>query len=268
MEYRPYVDTTLYPPFDISSVPDCHYFALGFIVADSANRPSWGGYYATTSNYYKPYIDAVRAKGGDVTFSFGGAAGKELALVTGEWSDLYLKYASVIKTYDAKSIDFDIEGKALLDKPANIRRARAVLELTRTFPKLQISLTLPVSEKGLTKEGLRLVESTPCNLVNIMAMDYGYGQGRMAEFAISAAQATRKQTGKKIGITVMIGMNDIIGEVFTLDDAHVVKDFADSKDWITRLSIWSINRDNGDKSIMEKSSMIDQHLYEFSKIFK
>lgn len=267
MGYVPYVDTTLYPPFDISNVPDCHHFALGFIVADSSNRPSWGGYYSTTSNYYKSYIDAVREKGGDVIFSFGGAAGKELAEVTPEWSALYLLYSSVIKRYDAKSIDFDIEGKTLLDKQANNRRARAVLELTRTFPKLQISLTLPVSENGLTREGLRVVESTPCNVVNIMAMDYGYGQGRMAEFAISAAQATRKQTGKKIGITVMIGMNDMIGEVFTLNDAHVVKDFADSKDWITRLSIWSINRDNGDRTQMEKSSMISQKLYEFSKIF-
>lgn len=267
MGYAPYVDTTLYPPFDISSVPDCHHFALGFIVADSSNRPSWGGYYSTTSNYYEPYIDAVRAKGGDVIFSFGGAAGKELAEVTLEWSELYLHYSSVIKRYDAKSIDFDIEGNALKNKPANLRRARAVLELTRTFPKLEISLTLPVSEKGLTREGLRLVESTPCNLVNIMAMDYGYGQGRMAEFAISAALATRRQTGKKIGITVMIGMNDMIGEVFTLEDALVVKDFADSKDWIARLSIWSINRDNGDRIQMEKSSMISQHLYEFSKIF-
>lgn len=266
MLYAPYVDTTLYPTFNIADAQPFNHFTLGFVVANSAGAPSWGGYYPTTTSYYQSNIDAVRKRGGDVTISFGGAAGQELAVVTNEWSSLYQKYASVVRRYDAKSIDFDIEGESLKNRAANERRARAVLELTRTFPNLVISLTLPVSENGLTKEGLRVVESTPCNLVNIMAMDYGYGQGRMAEFTISAAIATRKQTGKKIGITVMVGMNDEIGEVFTLDDARVVKEWASEKSYVGRLSIWSLNRDNGDKKSMEKSSMITQKLYEFSYI--
>ena len=65
MGYRPYVDTTLYPPFAIENVPNINYFTLGFIVAGANGEPCWGGYYPTSSLYYQNKIEAVRKKGGD-----------------------------------------------------------------------------------------------------------------------------------------------------------------------------------------------------------
>jgi hypothetical protein len=268
MIYAPYVDTTLFPAFEIEHVTDVKVFTLGFVTANSYKEPSWGGYYDVRTLYYQNSIDAVRKNGGDVIVSFGGAAGQELATVCRTVSELVRKYASVINLYDFTSIDFDIEGKALGSKKSNQLRAKAILELQVLFPNIKVSLTVPASERGLDKRVLELVEQTPCDLLNLMLMDYGNGAGKMAQWAISGAKAARSQTGKNIGITVMIGKNDVGGEVFTLSDAHIVKEFVDDTEWVKRLSIWSINRDNGSKLSLVKSSMVDQDPYQYSDIFR
>lgn len=265
MAYRPYCDVTLYPIFNLQSVPQVNHFTLGFVVSDSDRQPSWGGYYPIESSFYSKQIEDLRKTGGDVIVSFGGASGKELATVSESSIELYKKYAKVVRKYDLTSLDFDIEGPAIHDKTANKYRVGAIMELQRVFPSIKISLTVPVGENGLDPAALKLADQTPCDLVNIMAMDYGYGHGKMAEFAISAAKATRKQTGKNIGITVMIGVNDT-GEIFSLEDARTVKAFVKKNSWVKRLSIWSINRDNGKKSSLDHSSMIDQFQFQFSEI--
>jgi len=63
----------------------------------------------------------------------------------------------------------------------------------------------------------------------------------------------------------MIGKNDT-GEIFSLDDAKCLKQFAKNNLWIKRLSIWSIERDQGLKGDLNKSSQVDQEPFEFSKI--
>ncbi len=265
MAYRPYCDATLYPAFDLTSVPQINHFTLGFVVSDANKDPSWGGYYPIENSYYSDQIESLRKKGGDVIVSFGGAMGLELAVVCKSSLELYQKYAKVVRKYDLNSIDFDIEGNAIHDAVANKYRAGAISELKRVFPRIKVSLTVPTTPDGLDASALKLVDQTPCDLVNIMAMDYGNGKGKMAEFAISAAKAARKQTGKSIGITVMIGVNDT-GEIFTLEDARKLKIFVKSNSWVKRTSIWSINRDNGKKTSMEHSSMIDQFPFQFSEI--
>lgn len=84
----PYTDVTLFPTFDIATAP-VNNFLLGFIVADGQNDPSWGGYYKITTDFYLDKIIKVRAKGGDVIVSFGGAAGKEIAQTTSDVETLF-----------------------------------------------------------------------------------------------------------------------------------------------------------------------------------
>lgn len=47
---------------------------------------------------------------------------------------------------------------------------------------------------------------------------------------------------KKIGVTPMIGQNDVIDEIFTLDDAIALNQFSTEKG-LGRMSMWSANRD-------------------------
>ncbi|MFP5018899.1 carbohydrate-binding protein, partial [Paenarthrobacter ureafaciens] len=131
---------------------------------------------------------------------------------------------------------------------------------------LSIWLTLPVAPSGLTSEGTAAVQellSAGVDLagVNVMTMDYGDsrvpGQS-MLQASIAAAEATHAQLAtvystvhqeigtqtlwRKIGLTPMIGQNDVEADVFTLQDAQGLHDFAVSKG-IGRMSMWSLNRD-------------------------
>lgn len=265
MVFAPYTDVTLYPPFDFNLVPDLKAVTLGFITASVDNKPCWGGYYDVHSDYYRSIINKAKSNKIDLICSFGGASGKELATVMDE-HDLYNAYKKVIETYNFKKLDFDIEGGALGNVKANIRRANVIKKLMENYD-LEVSLTLPVSRDGLGIDAVAIAKITPCSIVNIMAMDYGDGQGKMAEYAINAAKSTRGQTGKYIGITTMIGKNDVIGEVFTLDDAKKVAKFARENSWVKRTSFWSLNRDTGKKDSLDKSSQVDQRMWEFSSIF-
>lgn len=262
--FAPYVDVSLYPKPVLQNTPP-ELYSLGFVVADLMAEPSWGGYYPVASGYYDDQIEFLRKEEKDVIISFGGADGTELAQAL-SGKELVQKYSSVILRYDLKYIDFDIEGKALADKIANGARAQAIIELKKLFPHLYISLTVAVMPFGLGEDVLALINQTPCDMVNIMAMNYG-NEKDMFKSTVEAAKATYDQVKKDIGITVMIGKNDS-GEIFSLADGrylnrHVRKHLA----YVKRLSFWSLNRDNGDMKSMEKSSMIDQNLFEFSRIF-
>lgn len=268
--YSPYTDVTLYPTYDISTVPNVKWFSLGFIVSDANKNPSWGGYHDIGTDFYKDIMSKVRANGGELICSFGGADGNELATVINDVDELYNKYRKVIDTYEFKSIDFDIEGGALGDTAATDRRAHAILKLRNKYPELQVSLTLPVMPDGLDSDSMYIVETTPCDLINIMAMDYGsIGKGDMGKAACDSALATYKQTGKSIGITPMIGKNDtwMKGEIFDIGDAYTVKDFQQNNCWIKRLSCWAIERDRGVWGDLNWSTQIEQDPFEFSNIF-
>jgi chitinase len=261
----PYTDVTLWPTFDINLAP-VKKFCLGFVVADTDNAPSWGGYHKTTSDFYIDKITKLRKRGGDVIVSFGGATGNELAMTTKSVNDLFLKYKSVVERYSLKSIDFDIEGPALLDIDSCYRRGQAILELKKHFPKLEISMTVPVMPYGLNADTLACMAVTPHDILNIMAMNFGR-EVDMGLAVTQAIQATKSQTSKPIGVTVMIGKNDTI-EVFTLTDARYLQDFIKQNPSVVRLSFWSIERDLGLFGPLAKSSQVRQKKFEFSNLLK
>lgn len=190
----------------------------------------------------------------------------------------------MIDRYHVTSLDFDIEGAAVFDQHSITLRDQALVGLKAANPELTISYTLPVLPTGLTASGIDLLASAKrdgvaIDVVNIMAMDYGTAidnGGRMGFNAISAAEATQQQLTDlglhaKIGITPMIGVNDIASEVFTLADAQALLDYARSDNDIVRLAMWSVARDNGNSAgahyASPDSSGIAQHPYEFASIF-
>jgi chitinase len=94
--------------------------------------------------------------------------------------------------------------------------------------------------------------------------------------AIQAAQATEAQLqslglNARIGVTPMIGVNDIASEVFTQADAQALLSFAQSDPNVARLSMWSVARDNGGSAgahyASPDSSGVAQTPFEFATIF-
>ena len=243
------------------------HYTLAFIIAKQEGRgkeakyskePSWDGRIAMEENLYKDQIDAIRQRRGDVIISFGGEAGRELAIVEEDPAALQAKYQSIIDRYKFTWLDFDIEGSNLEKNPQASERRNAVLaELQKTNPGLMISYTLPVAPTGITQASQKLLadaagKGVKVHSANIMVMYFGkqfINKGRSeGELGIDAAKAAYAQIQEidpsiKIGLCPCLGNNGSKDEVFTLDDAKTLKAFADETPWVCSLHYWSINGD-------------------------
>lgn len=334
--FAPYVDATLYPAFDIAGTAQSQgirYFTLAFVVAagDTTGAdpltlapsavPAWGGQNTLRVNteYFKSAILALRAQGGDVMLSFGGANGTELAGLysnpyhpvnqatlhqqreTANVQHLKQAYQFVIDTYALTHIDFDVEG-GWVAHPYSIQlRAKAVKALQddaiAAGRTLQVWLTLPALPSGLDSNGRNVLAKTldagaRVDGINIMAMDYGDtsapvidpatghtvtipnipprenddpavgldsdGKGLMGDYAIQAADAlfaqiksahashgialTDAEAWRKVGVTPMLGVNDVQTEVFDPSEAAELFRHSLSRD-LGMISFWSITRD-------------------------
>ena len=299
----PYVDATAWPTYDFVGTAEetgQAYYTLGFIVANgSACEPSWGGYYDMDSEFLEDEIEALRAAGGDVILSFGGAANTELAIACTSDAGLEQAYQKAIDAYHATRVDFDIEGAWVAEPQSIARRARAIAGLQADArdrgESLEVWFTLPAAPDGLTPDGLNLIAElleagVDLGGVNLMTMDFGASAGSdpdMGALSISAAMAAHDQLldlygttsgttdsealWQRIGITPMIGVNDVTTEVFTLDDAGEVVDFARDVD-LGFLAYWSANRDapcegGATGEVSSTCSGIDQEPLSFLDVF-
>ncbi|MBT2428623.1 cellulose binding domain-containing protein [Streptomyces sp. ISL-112] len=289
--FAPYIDTSLHPAYDLldtAAKTGVNEFHLAFITSGGSCAPLWGGVTGLGDDQVAQQIGALRAQGGDVRVSFGGAAGAELALNCSSPAELAAAYGKVVDAYQLTKVDFDIEGAALPDAAANTRRAQAIAQLQKKYPDLDVAFTLPVMPEGLTQPGIDLLADARKNgvrvdAVNIMAMDYGPAYSDdMGEYAIQAATATQAQikgvlglseaaAWKAVAITPMIGVNDVVTEIFTVEDARQVVKFAQEKG-VGRLAMWSGTRDKacpgGPKPAADATcSSIDQEPLAFTKAF-
>ncbi|MFG2608373.1 cellulose binding domain-containing protein [Streptomyces sp. NPDC048514] len=289
--FAPYVDTSLYPAFDLLGSADAtgvKNYNLAFLTDGGGCTPKWGGVTDLTGDGVAGQIGALRAKGGDVRVSFGGASGSELATTCSSADALAAAYGKAVDAFRLTKVDFDVEGGALPNTAANTRRAQAIARLQAQHPGLDVSFTLPVMPEGLTQDGVNLLSDAKSNgvkisTVNIMAMDYGASySGDMGTYAVQAATATQAQikgvlglsdtaAWKSVAVTPMIGVNDVSSEVFKVDDATQLVDFAKSKG-LGGLSMWSATRDKqcpgGTKPTADATcSSVTQSAFAFSKAF-
>jgi len=265
-------------------VCDQKFYTIAFIIADKRGNPAWDGRWPMEENRYTNEINAIRSRGGDVIASFGGADGKEIAIVETNVAALQAKYQSIIDRYQLTWLDFDIEGDSLDNSDANSRRNAALAGLQAKNPDLIISYTLPVDPNGISQESQSLLadavaKGVKVHSANVMTMDFGshFSKGKkMSDVSIASALKAHEQCQAispaiQIGLTPMIGQNDERGEVFTPDDAVALKKWADAQPWICSLSFWAVNRDTGHlgkHKTGNDTSGIPQKPWEFTMIFK
>lgn len=289
--FSPYIDMSLSKSQSLaqivhdSGVSD---ITLAFMLNSGHDQVGWGGVGSVVNDglpagsSMHEQIAAVQQEGVNVRISFGGAVGSEPALQFSSAEALTGAYQSVMDRYHVNYLDFDIEGGAMANSAANHLRDEALVALQHNNPDLHVSFTLPVMPTGLTYEGINLLtqakqDGVKIDTVNIMAMDYGAvaDSGDMGQDAISAALATlnqMKQIGldAKVGITPMIGINDVSSEVFTLEDASQLLAFAKDNPDVASIGMWSLGRDNNSVPTTTASpvaSGVTQNEYDFSKTF-
>jgi chitinase len=272
--FAPYVDTTLTPAlqFQDPTVSPARQVILGFVVADpkSACSPSWGGFYSLSKAGDALNLDRrvaqLQNEGATAVVSFGGQANNELAVSCTNTAQLTAAYESVISRYSLTTIDLDIEGAAQSDQASLVRRAQAIATVQKNArtakTPLNVWLTLPVEPDGLQHDALNVVKTMLDNGValagvNVMAMDFttaprgmysaitGALDGAHSQLTtlMRAQNLTSGQIWNRMGVTVMIGQNDVAGQIVTVADAKGVASFARSHH-LGRVSMWSLNRDS------------------------
>ena len=243
------------------------YYTLAFIIARQDGNgknavyhkePSWDGRIPIEQNFYHDQIDAIRKRGGDVIMSFGGEAGKELANVIDDPAQLEAAYQKVIDQYKFTWLDFDVEGNNLdKGKQDSERRNTVLASLQKKNPGLIISYTLPVDPNGISEASQALLADAKAKGVkvhsaNLMVMYFGkefINKGKSeGQLGVDSANAAYAQLQKidpaiQVGLCPCLGRNGSKDEVFTLDDAKILKAFADKTPWVCSLHYWSINDD-------------------------
>ena len=268
--FAPYMYVGAGDDFKLTACDDAcgvKYYTLAFIIARQEGRgkdvtylkePSWDERVAMRQNFYNGEIEAIRNRGGDVIMSFGGEAGRELAIVEEDPAALRAAYQGIIDRYHFTWLDFDIEGSNLAKNPEASRRRNAVLaELQKANPGLRVSYTLPVDPNGLSAASRELLTDAKAKgvrvySVNLMVMYFGkgfIGKGKgEGELGVESAKTAYAQLQKidpnvRVGLCPCLGRNGSKDEVFGLQDAKVIRAFADATPWVVSLHYWSINDD-------------------------
>ena len=307
--FAPYVDTTVTPtyPFQSAAANLARQSVLGFVVAKpgAGCTPSWGGAYTLAQADQELQLGTRVAQlgqnGAGAIVSFGGQANTPLDVACHTTASLARAYSAVIRHYDLRTVDFDVEGAALDDQAANRRNAAAIRSLQlaarRRHHPLEVWLTLPVEPDGLQRNGLQALDSLLAARVelaglNVMSMDFSTppspgatmldlveGSLQAADNQLAAAfqragvHSSPARAWRQLGTTVMIGQNDVSGERFTTADATGLVAFA-RRVGLERISMWSLNRDSQCGAVFSETGVSSnvcsgtpQSGLQFSRIF-
>lgn len=272
-----YVDITATPsyPFELTATENTKHVVLAFVVNSRTEKcqPAWGGVYTPDEASLNLDLDrrVARLYGQqrEIILSFGGQLGTELASSCDTVPDLKHAYRSVIERYQVSTIDLDIEGAELANSASNTRRSQAIAELQQELraegESLAVWLTVPVGPSGMLQDVVNLIQEflragVDLGGVNLMTMNYNSADSRddLLNTITTSLDFTHQQLGniyrqagtnlsdtaiwQKIGVTPMIGQNDVPHEVFTLEQATALNKYILDKG-IRRASLWSLNRD-------------------------
>ena len=204
----PYIDATSWPLFDFVSAAKNQAAQFSSWICGrklaGASDPELGGLLRGL-RYRLQEINALRRLGGDVAVSLGGATALSW-LVLPRRSNSYrrsinLSSMPMVRVF-ATLISKGCGSAILADRETLTIAAMQAAMATKGRP-LEVWYTLPATPSGLTRDGIKVVQSAisygvSLRGVNIMAMDYGDSvapapQGRMGTYAVDAANGLFRQ---------------------------------------------------------------------------
>jgi chitinase len=232
-------------------------FQLAFILAPSGGgcSPTWDGTASVADDTtVASLIDAIRAKGGDVSISIGGYNGTKLGQACGTPEDTAAAYQQVIDKYGLHAIDFDLEEPEYENTAAVHNEIGAAKILQQNNPGLYVSVTTPGTAAGTGWFGQQMLNEaksqgfTPNNF-SIMPFDGGFSGASAQTDALTAFNGLLQSTFgwdeatayAHEGFSGMNGRSDS-GEMFPQDAFQTVLDYATSHG-MDRFTFWSLNRD-------------------------
>lgn len=218
----------------------------------------WGSF--DTEAFARLNVEAYRRSGTGYVVSTGGEAGV-FTCSTDEGM------ARMLARYDSPQLigfDFDIEGKQTPEQVAALMQRIRWLQGQR--PALRISFTLATfassdgsgrSLNALGERTLRTMREAGVDgaVINLMVMNYGPAGAAncvvkndrcdMGASALHAAHNLHQAHGvplSQIALTAMLGVNDVVSNVFTPTDAEALARGARELG-LAGLHFWSLDRD-------------------------
>jgi chitinase len=266
--FAPYVYMTLAgrPTLtQIASKTGANALHLAFAIPKSTDSCSlaWDGTTALTT--YASEIKEAVSDGIEVIVSSGGASGGEVAQTCGDAEDTQARLQKVLDL-GVRYLDFDVEGSTrVTDADANKARAEAIVALQKKYTDLKVSFTLAAAAPTSTTVDPGADSTAPwvaavdagvtIDRINLMTMNYGgtIAPTDMGAVAIAAATGLHSQietiqgvesdeAWSMVGMTPMIGVNDVKDEKFSLANAKTVAAFV-TKKGVGMLSYWAVGRD-------------------------
>ncbi|ODV83535.1 glycoside hydrolase family 18 protein [[Candida] arabinofermentans NRRL YB-2248] len=216
------------------------------------------------------WFESIEQFKGVVILSIGGAKGDFYPDDSKSFEFNFNKLQKLLVKLGINSIDLDIEGDLLKDKPKLNKLIKIMHKISYNNPSFYISLTLPVEfEYGLNEDCIDLIKECishglKINIFNCMIMDYftklprgstsSWGLENIRILKLVNKQLCSLLNEKsssviwtKMGICPMIGVNDDYSK-FTLQDWEKLLIFCKIKQ-IGLISYWSINRDQCDTKL-------------------
>jgi hypothetical protein len=245
-------------PASVLAATGIHDLTLAFILSNGACDPEWDGSRPLLGGTDAATISAIRAAGGNIDVSFGGADGAKLGVVCPNATALMRAYQTVISDYNLSAIDVDIEGTEYASATARSRVIHALAALQRRDPSLEISITFQVYLTGLGADGKSMIHQAAALRFQpyawtIMPFDFQPAVTNMTAAIETVTNDLERVVAKAyhesaaaayahMGISSMNGDTDITGETVSVSQFGQMLAFAEQKH-LARVSLWAVNRD-------------------------
>lgn len=267
-------------PAKVQQATGVKWFTLAFVLADGGCTPKWDGSRPLTGGVDEKTIDAVRAGGGDVVPSFGGASGTKLEQACADADALAGAYQKVIDAYGLRALDIDIEGEAYSDPAVQQKTIDALKKVKAADDALTVYVTMPSDQDGPDAGMVERAATSGLEVDGwtIMPFDFG-GEGQnmgdltkqatdgLKDVVKAAYDYSDEEAYRHSGLSSMNGITDVQETVTTADFESIV-DYA-REHRLARLAFWSVNRDRpcpGAYPNDDTCSGVDQEPWQFTKI--
>jgi hypothetical protein len=264
----------------VTNATGVKWFTMAFMLNSGTCDPKWDGSRALTGGPDQTAITTIRANGGDVVVSFGGASGPWLEHYCSNASALAAAYQKVINAYGLKAIDIDIEGTPYNTAADQQKTVDALKTIKANNPGITTYITLGSGTSG--PDNSLINRAASAGLVvdgwGIMTFDWGSTGNNQGALTVQAADGLKNKLKtaygwsdadayKYVGISSMNGITDE-GAVVTLADMQTITAYAQQHS-IARLTFWSLNRDRqcpGGYPNDDTCSGVTQSAYQYTKI--
>jgi len=256
------------------------WYTMAFMLNSGTCVPKWDGSRALTGGADQTAINTIRANGGDVVVSFGGASGPWLEHSCTSAANLAAAYQTVINALQLKAIDIDIEGTPYNNATDQQKTVDALKIIKANNPGIITYITLGSATSG--PDNSLINRAAAAGLVvdgwGIMTFDWGSTGTNQGALTIQAADGLKNklktaygwsdaEAYRHVGISSMNGITDE-NAIVTLNDMRTITAYA-QQHTIARLTFWSLNRDrqcSGGYPNDDTCSGVAQAAYDFTRI--